>query len=487
MLKRQPAPREGLALGLVLALLAALPVLVAVHPQQADYAAHLARYHVMLHGADSAFLARYYDFRWALTGNLGVDLLMVPLGTLLGVERASWLIALLLPPFTGLAIISVEWTLRRKVGPGALLALTLVWSPAKLMGFANFCLALAPALFAFALWVRLEGKGWRAPLFILIGAVVWLCHSAGWGVLGVMVFGYEWHRSKGWRAGLRTWPLWLPFAITAATLQGASGNGYGDSVLAYKLSIWLKALADHHQGLDMLSVIAIVAVIAIAWRAGKLDGRLGWAALFVALLSLVLPRHFGGGDLADLRLVPVGLLLGCLAIDLKAPRWVLYLAPVLFLARLAVTSVAWHEESAQLQSALAGLEQIPEGARVAGAVALDPGQWGSHALAHAPSYATVYRDALVNSHFAIAGVHMLRLRVAAEGFTGPSQTIMAKRGETIDLAAFAPARRADYLWYFGTNPVSALPPGAQVLHRTPASLLLKLGPPQPRPAQSTGS
>ena len=146
MLKRPPAPREGLALGLVMTLLAAIPVLVAVHPQQADYAAHLARYHVMLNGTDSAYLSRFYDFRWALTGNLGVDLLMVPLGSVLGVERASWLIALLLPPLTGLAIVTVEWTLRGRVGPAALLAMALVWSPAMLMGFANFCLALALAL-----------------------------------------------------------------------------------------------------------------------------------------------------------------------------------------------------------------------------------------------------------------------------------------------------------------------------------------------------
>lgn len=468
------SPRESLWLGLVLAALAALPFLFAVHPQQADYAAHLARYHIMLHRADSPDLARFYQFDWALTGNLGVDLLMVPLGLVLGVERAAWLIALLLPVVTGLAIVCVEWTLRRRIGPGALLALALIWSPAMLMGFANFSLALALALFAFALWVRLAQWRGRALLFIAVGLVVWLCHSAGWGVLGLLVFGHEWHQRKSMAAVLAVWPLCFPLAAFALTATGAGSLNYGASVSAYKLSIWLKALAAYHYALDVASVILLVSILILALRTGRLDGRLAWAALFVALLSLALPRHFGGGDLADLRLVPVALMLGCLAIDVRVPRWVLYLAPLLFLVRLAVTAAAWHEESARLERALAAIEHIPQGARVAGAVALFPGRWGADPLAHAPSYATVYRDALVNSHFAIPGVHMLSLRQGGSGFTDPSQGVLARPGEPVDLSRFAPAAQADYLWYIGANPVTHLPAGARVVYRSPGSLLLRL-------------
>lgn len=480
-----PGPREGLWLGCLLSVLAALPFAFAVRPQQADFAAHLARYHVMLNQAESPFLSRYYDFQWALTGNIGVDLLMVPLGRLLGADSAAWLIAALLPVLTGLSIVSVEWALRRQVGPGGLLAFVFIWSAPMLMGFANFTLAIALALLAFALWVRLEGWRWRPALFTVIGVAVWLCHIAGWGVLGLLVFSYEWHRHRGPAAFLKPWPLFLPFGLIALGGGAAGTLNYGEKVASYKLSMWLKALAAHDLALDIASFIAVASVLLVAMLGRRLDGRVAWAALAVSACTIILPRHFGGGDLADLRLVPVAMLLGCLAISVQAPRWVLYLAPALFVVRLAVTTAEWKEDSARLEMALAGLEHIPAGARVAGAVALYPARWGADPLAHAPSYATVYRDALVNSHFAIAGIHMLRLREGGARFADPSQAIFAAPGEAVDLSSFRPAQRADYLWYFGENPVSRLPRGARILHRSRAGLLLELAA-QP-PAQTTGS
>jgi hypothetical protein len=89
----------------------------------------------------------------------------------------------------------------------------------------------------------------------------------------------------------------------------------------------------------------------------------------------------------------------------------------------------------------------------------------------------VRRDALVNSHFAVPGVHMLRLREGPADFIDPSQRIMHGPGEPIDLAAFAPAREADFLWYIGRNTPVRLPPGAVVIYRTPRSFLARLANP----------
>ena len=72
------SPREGLILGLFLALLSAMPFIVAKAPQLTDYPSHLARYYIMLDGGQNPFLARYYDFHWIFTGNLGADLLIWP-------------------------------------------------------------------------------------------------------------------------------------------------------------------------------------------------------------------------------------------------------------------------------------------------------------------------------------------------------------------------------------------------------------------------
>lgn len=167
-------------------------------------------------------------------------------------------------------------------------------------------------------------------------------------------------------------------------------------------------------------------------------------------------------------------MLGCMAINVRVPRWALYLAPALFLVRLGVTTLAWKDDSGRLEWVFAALEHVPEGARIAGASVYFTGTWGPDASAHAPSYATVYKDALVNTHFAVLGVHMLRVRDGGESLADPSQRIEARPGESVDLSNHPPAVRADYLWYFGENPVSKLLQGAVVLHRSFGSLLARL-------------
>lgn len=462
-----------------LALLSALPFFVAARPQQTDFPSHLARYHVMLEGEGNAVLSRYYDFTWAWSGNVGVDLLMWPLGRMLGAETAAWLISMLLPPMIGCGILAVEWTLRRRIGVGSLLALITVWSPAMIMGFANFSLSLAAALFAFALWVRLEKWRWRAPLFIVAGFLVWLCHSAGWGVLGVLVFGYEWHLRRNLSAFLAPWPLFFPLVAILAEPGIGGSLQYGKNVAGYKFAIWAKALADRMPMLDLLTLAVLVVAIAGAARRGKLDGRLAWSALAIALLTLAMPRHFGGGDFADRRLIPVALMVGCLAIDMQVRRGVLCLAAALFLARLGITTAAWKHDSDRLEVALAALDHIPRGSRIAAASSLDAQLWGADAFDHAASYATVYRDALVNTHFAVPGVHMLRVKGQGAEFADPSQRVTPRPDGTMDLSNHPPAKGAGYLWYFGAEPVSRLPPGASVIYRSDGSLLARLANPPP--------
>ena len=136
------------------------------------------------------------------------------------------------------------------------------------------------------------------------------------------------------------------------------------------------------------------------------------------------------------------------------------------------------DEMDRLEAALPALEKVPEGARIAVAVSYDPSIWGSARLSHAGSYATVYRDALVNTHFAIPGVHMLQLKGLGAEFIDPSQRVAVKPGEPIDLSNFPPARYADYLWFIGDNPVGKLPAGTKVLYRAPGSMMAQLAKPE---------
>jgi hypothetical protein len=468
------SPREGLYLALFLALLSAWPFIVAATPQLTDYASHLARYHVMLDGGRDPYLARYYDFHWRFTGNLGADILIWPLGRLFGVEVAGRILGLMIPPLTGLGIVAVEWVLRRRIGFGALIAFAFIWSPAMGMGFYNFCLSVALALFAFALWVKLDGRRGRWVWFIPIGLALWLCHASGWGVLGVLLFGYEWHQRKSVRAIIATWPLAFPIIPTLLSGGVKGAQLYGANLWLYKFAIWLRAMRDQSFDLDVASLVLVLLILLAAALMRRIDGRLGWAALILLALTIAMPRHFGGGDYADYRLVAVGLMVGCMAIDWKAPRWLFWLAPLLFLVRLDHTVVAWDKHSRELTQMLRALDYLPQGARVAGAVVVDPFGWALNPFEHAPSFATVRRNALVNSHFAIPGVHMLRLKEGGPGFVDPAHRILLWPGQKVDLSKFEAARHADYLWYFGRQKPVKLPPGAQVLYVTRHSFLARL-------------
>jgi hypothetical protein len=466
--------REALWLAVLLALVSCLPVLLAARPQMTDYPSHIARYYIMLDQGHSAWLARYYDFTWAWSGNLGVDLLIWPLAKLFGLEAGARIITAIIPPLTGLAMITVEWSLRRRIGLGTMLAFVTIWSPTLIIGMLNFALAFALALFAFAAWVRLEQWRWRWALFIPVSVLVWLCHLAGWGVLGILVFGYEWQRQRSLRSFLAPWPLALP---VLGFLKGGGPAGllaYGQNLGTYKMSIWFMALRDQNWTLDIDTLGFLLCACAAAAVLRQFDGRLGWAAVIFAVLSLALPRHLGGGDYSDYRLIAVALCAGCLAIDWAPPRLLLWLAPLLYLVRLGLTASAWQADSREVEAMLKALDQVPQGARIAGAVVMERAVWATETFQHVPSYATIRRQALVNTHFAEPGVHMLKLRQGGAAFKDPSQRILLAPGEKVDLASFAPARGADYLWYIGTPTPATLPPGAQVIFRTQRSLLARL-------------
>src|SRR5690606_4274612 len=228
--------------------------------------------------------------------------------------------------------------------------------------------------FAFALWVRLEKWRWRAAVFLPLGLVNWLCHMAGWGVLGLLVFGYEWHRRKEWSAFLAPWPLTAPLVPILFGTEAGGALNYGDNVWIYKQYIWLQGLRVQSFLLDVGVGALILLVFAGAAFFRKIDGRLGWAALLLLGATIAVPRHLGGGDYADYRLIAVALMVASLAIDWRAPRWIFFLVPLLFLARIDATTQAWARYSRELEAALKALDHVPRGARVAGAVLIQA-QW----------------------------------------------------------------------------------------------------------------
>jgi len=476
VMRANGADRWPLLVACVLAVASVLPVLVARYPQMSDYPAHLARYYVMIDGARKPWLAHWYIFQWTWSGNVGVDLLIRPFAAVFGLEQGGRIITGLIPLLTGFGLMAVEWSLRRRITVACLLAFAFIWSPMMLIGLLNFALGQMVALWTFALWVWMgqsaAGRRWRPLPMLPLGLITWACHMSAWGVLGIMVFGYEWSRTHDWHSFVAPWPLTLPVLAMAL---GHTTNGemsYGNYWWVYKQAIWLKAMRDTWYPLDYLGLVAVVLAIggAVAFR--KMDGRLGWAGLILLVGSIAVPRHISGGDYADYRLITAGLMVCCLGVDWRAPRWVWPLAPALYLARLAVTTLSWQADSAETAVMLGALDHVPMGASVASAVYVPRENWSLDHFEHIGAYAVIRRDALSNANFAVEHIHMLHL--THDGYVDPSQRLIKSWNEPIDLAHFGPAQKADYLWYVGNREPAALPAGAVVIWRARHSLLARL-------------
>ena len=475
---------------IVLALLSCLPVLVARYPQMSDYPAHLARYHVMLDHGHSADLARYYGFTWAWTGNLGVDILIRPFAAIFGLEAGGRIIVGLIAVLTGLGIVAVDVVLRGRVTIASFLAFPMIWGPMLLTGLINFGLGQAVALWAFAGWVLWEGRRWRWALYLPVGLVVWLCHLSAWGMLGVMVLGYEWQQRGNWRALPACWPLALPLIplLFGRWLLGAGTSGdfsYGDSVWGFKRYIWLAAMRDSNYQLDRRSLDLVWLMLGLASVKRRIDGRLGWGGALLLVTAVLMPRHISGGDFADYRMITAGLLVTCLAIDWDggqgtgrdAPVWVMSLAPLLYLVRLVVTTLSWQADSAETGRLLTALDHLPRGCRVASAVVVPAADWRLDHFEHIGAYAAVRRDCLTNANFAVPHIHMLHLNQPFA--VDPSQRVILGDEQPVDMAGFAPAADADYLWYVGAREPDTMPAGAQVVWREGHSLLARLAKPAP--------
>ena len=211
--------------------LAAVPLLYPAVPPLVDLFGHMGRFRVELALDHSPWLQRYYDYHWAAIGNLGVDLLVMALGPLIGLEPAVKLIVLIIPPLTVAGFLWVAREVHGRVPPTAYFAIPFAFGHPFLFGFVNFALAMALAFLAFGLWLRLGRLGklrLREILFVPISLIVFFTHAYGWGVLGLLCFSAEavrqHDRGVGWlRAGvnaaLQASVMLLPLLVVLSNLR----------------------------------------------------------------------------------------------------------------------------------------------------------------------------------------------------------------------------------------------------------------------------
>jgi hypothetical protein len=483
-------------------LLALVPSIYPPFPPLVDLPGHMGRFKVAADGSSSAYLSQWYHFAWKPIGNLGVDVLAIPLAKLIGVEPATKLVVMLIPPLTVAGMLWVAREVHNRLPPTVAFALPLAFGHPYLFGFVNFALSMALAFVAFGLWLRLGRLGkprTRAWLFVPISFIVFFAHTFGWGVLGLMCFSAEAVRQHDrgwswWKAGLRAAghaaAMALPLALMILWRSEASGGRtIGWFLWGFKLEYFERALRDRWHGFDLaaLAILVLLPLFALVHRRLVLSRNLAFSGLTLLAGFLLLPRVIFGSAYADMRLVPYMLAIFVLAIRFKAETVyplarTLALAAVAFLlVRTAGTTASFAIAANHQREQLSVLADVPLGSRVVSLVWAPCKGWANRRSDHLPSLLIVRRDSFANDQWPLAGSSLLTTNYPEAGWYrgDPSGVVRSegcrREGVPIELSLRAIPRDAfDYLWLIDLPPI----PRAWVAGWTPVriakgSLLLK--------------
>jgi hypothetical protein len=476
-------------------------------PPLVDLFGHMGRYRVELDLGSSAWLQQYYNYHWAAIGNLGVDLLVLVLAPLVGLEPAVKLIVIAIPPLTALGFLWVAREVHGRIPPTVFFALPFIYGYPFLFGFVNFTLSVAFAFLAFGLWLRLgrlERTRLRGWLMVPISLAVFFTHTYGWGLLGLMCFSAEAVRlhDRGrswWRAGLEAalhcsvmaLPLLIMLAWRSET-HGGSTSGWYEWKLKWR---WIEsALRDRWKEFDIASLIVVAAVFGYALISRKLalSRNLAFSALVLAISFANLPRIIFGSAYADMRLVPYLMAVGLLAIrfrgrpDRRMAHVLAVLGLLFFATRTAANSVSLAIAANDQQAKLHAIDRMPIGARVITLTGMPCREyWPLLRNSHLGAMVIVRRQGFSNDQWLLEGVNLLDLKYRSAGYfaADPSQLVRPVGcrdwlHRTINQSlASLPRDDFDYVWLIDVPPYDPkTTAGMRVVWRGPGSILYQTHP-----------
>jgi len=485
----------------LLLLAAAIPLVWPPIPPLVDLLGHMGRYKVELDGATEPALARGFAFEWRLIGNLGVDLLIVPFGRLFGIELGTKLIVIGIVLLTASGMIALSRQVHGRIGPAAPAAIALIYSYPFHFGFINFSMSIGLVLHALALWLRLEGRRVRAPLFVAVACAVWVTHMVGWGLLGLSAFGAGWVQRRregqpllaaGLRAGLACLPLAAPLLLMLLVKSESPEAVSGDWLNWAAKLVWIVSVfRDRWQPLDVASVTLVLLIIVMAaWdRRFWIEPLLGIPALLCVGTFIAMPRIAVGSAYADMRLVPYICILALLGIvsrdgEERAERALALVATAFLAVRLVGTTISLFLYGQSYQAELRALDALPRGASVLAQVIMPCDPWTSGREEHLPSLAIVRRGAFANDQWSIDNAQLIRViqpRVGAFG-RDPSQIIYpraCRRGGANDLATtIRDFDRASFthVWTINAPPGAARAPDLKLVWTNGRSALYRVAP-----------
>ena len=411
--------------GVLLVLLT--PVLLTEHPRAVDLPNHLARHYIGATIAGAEALQTYYEHAWRLIPNLAGDALHVPLSRLfsiydagrvvLGLSIALWLAA-------PLVLHRAIWG-RFSLWP--LFAGLVIYNANLLWGFENYLLATAFSVLLFALWLAWRERMQAARLLLFAGLAsgLYLAHVMAFGLLGLLVLGYEagdlWrHRKDNAEARLRHLakalvpflPATLHFFALTASSQAGHGSGTEFGPLSLRIEAFLSPTDQSLGGADTVLCLVVTGVLAFGLlqrRWFRVQPGMVPVLLLLAVLAAVMPMKLMGVYLTHLRLPFILAVLLIAASRWEGPSLLQRQAFAVFVAAMLAMrafdlTLAWRQHDAEVAEVVAAVQTLNESARllpVAGGTA-NPGilHW------HSAAFAVIERHAFIPTLF--TGAHLLR-------------------------------------------------------------------------------
>ena len=464
----------------VMALLAMVPLLWPDIPPLVDLPGHMGRYRVQLDLHTDPWLTDWYNFQWSLIGNLGIDILVQIFAPILGLELTVKLIVLSIPPLIVVGLLWISREVHGRIPATALFALPLAYCFPLQFGFVNFMLSMALALPSFALWLRLGRLGklrLRAAIFVPLSCALWVCHTFGWGVLGVLAFSAEMVREhdrakqtnehrfnpvtaggiKRWavawvRGGVHCIPLALPMLLMIAWRSGQHVTGETADFFHWRAKFaWMTMiLRDRWITFDIASGALLGLILCQSFRDPNIEysRNLGLSTFFLIAVFVFLPRIVFGSAYADMRLAPFMVAIAIIAVrprplpgntsrlalrypalgeeELQAllavrQRRTMVLLAVLgtafVLVRTAGTTVSYFLFDQHYARELKALDHVPIGARLISFVGVDNcnRNWMMSRVEHMPALALERRKAYTNDQWSMAGAQLLTTRYVPAG------------------------------------------------------------------------
>lgn len=464
---------------LALLILMAVPLLWPHFPPLNDVPAHMGRYRVQAGTAGAPTLSDIFSIQWMPVGNLGVDILVHLLQPLFGVELATKLVVISIPVLTAAGMLFIAAEAHGRIPPTAAFALPLAYGYPFQFGFVNYTLSVALALLAFGYVLRLGKRkaGIAKPAFMLAaGIVIYFAHIMGWVVFGLLCSGEALaRRTKTSKAIVPVLKgvvadcivLLVPLIFILAWRSGDNGGATSVPFNLHEKWGWIEsALRDRWvrwDGNSALLLVGLFILLCLKWF--RLNRVLGVVLLLLAILFAAIPGAFFGLIYADMRLAPLLIAMGFLALYprqglSRTTMHAIAAAALIFcVARIAGTTASFALYAKEQNHVLEALDVLPRGARVVALVHLPCTRGWSPPRIAVASMAIVRNDAFVNDQFDMPGAQLLQVgpSIPAKFAYGDSEWVRlpsCNRPDPLlgDQIAAIPRDRFDHLWLLGVEP-----------------------------------